>query len=109
MIRIDNLATGVNMRHYRKAAGYSVEQVCQRLDIGRQTTVYEWESGKQLPSLIHMVELAHIYNTTIDDILVKSEDIAVLKHLSAQLPHIMQNILAYIKYNYRLPNRYTRT
>lgn len=78
MIKINNLATGVKMRSCRKAAGYSVEQVCERLDLGRQTTVYEWESGKQLPSLIHMAELAHIYNTTIDNILV-SEDIAVLK------------------------------
>ncbi len=79
MIRIDNLRTGVNLRHFRKAAGYSVEQVCRQLDLSRQTTIYEWESGKQLPSLTHIAELAHIYNTTIDSILVKSEDIAVLK------------------------------
>ena len=79
MIRIDNLRTGVNLRHFRKAAGYTVEQLCRQLDLSRQTTIYEWESGKQLPSLTHIAELAHIYNTTIDSILVKSEDIAVLK------------------------------
>ncbi len=83
MLKFDNLATGANIRYYRKAAGYSVDQVCQYLDIGRQTTVYEWESGKQLPSLTHIAELAYIYHTTIDSILVSSPEEEELLELAA--------------------------
>lgn len=70
MRKLDKLMTGVRLKEYRKNAGLSAQELGDLLGIIRVTTVYEWESGKSIPSLEHLAELCYIYKTHMESILV---------------------------------------
>lgn len=70
MLKINKLMTGVRLKEYRKEAGLSAQEIGDLLGIIRITTVYEWESGKSLPSYEHLAELCFIYKTNMENILV---------------------------------------
>ena len=58
---------GENIRYLRKMAGYSQQQLAQKLNI-KQASVSNWESGKTLPDTKFLSQLMEIFNVSMDDL-----------------------------------------
>ncbi|WP_226672598.1 helix-turn-helix transcriptional regulator [Rossellomorea aquimaris] len=57
---------------FRKTFGYSQERLAARLGVSRQTII-SIEKGKYDPSLNLAFQLAHVFETSIDEIFVYEE------------------------------------
>lgn len=66
---LNRLVTGTKMREARIRSGMTVKEVRAALNITRETTIYEWESGKFLPSIEHLYHLSKLYHTSIEGFL----------------------------------------
>ena len=66
---INKFAMGTRIREARVNCGMSVRYVTKKLGLTRETTVYEWESGKFIPSIEHLYFLSKLYNTTMEEFL----------------------------------------
>lgn len=62
-----------NIRAEIARRGWTIEQFCEKLKIGKRT-FYDWESKADLPSS-YAVEIAVLFNTSIEYV------------LNVQLPH----------------------
>ncbi len=69
MLVINKFVTGIRMREARIRSGMTVKEVRAALNIARETTIYEWESGKFLPSIEHFYQLSQLYHTSIEGFL----------------------------------------
>lgn len=65
---IDNKKVGVKLYGYRVAMGWTVQELADELGVSLNC-VYKWESGLMLPTPIHLVALANLYDITIDNII----------------------------------------
>lgn len=57
-----------NLREIRKKNGITQEQLAEKLNVSRQA-VTKWESGKSLPSIHNLKEMAIIFKVTTDELL----------------------------------------
>ncbi len=48
----------------------TVDLIVKEMNVSRQT-VYSWFSGRKLPTIDHLVEIASLLNITIDDLIVR--------------------------------------
>lgn len=76
---IENLQTEVvnvdiaeRLQELRRKAGYSQEQVAEKLGLSRQA-ISKWESGQGKPEIDNIVKLTEIYNVSADYILLGAE------------------------------------
>ena len=60
-----------NLSSLRKQKGYSQEEFAYLLGVSRQS-VSKWESGASIPELERLVEIANIFEVSLDE-LVKGE------------------------------------
>lgn len=63
--------TGQNIARLRKKHGLSVKEVAEKLMLSSTQTVYQWESGQTLPSVDNLVLLAHVFEVSVDELLIK--------------------------------------
>ena len=63
----------MNIAQLRKNAGLSQEELAARLQI-RQTTVSMWETGRTLPRAGILIQLAKLFDCTVDDLLRKENE-----------------------------------
>ncbi|MCR5649726.1 MAG: helix-turn-helix domain-containing protein [Lachnospiraceae bacterium] len=49
--------------------GVTVEFIVGEMNVSKQA-VYSWFSGKKMPSIDHLIELADILNASVDELLV---------------------------------------
>ena len=56
------------LREIRKKNGITQEQLAEKLNVSRQA-VTKWESGKSLPSIHNLKEMAIIFKVTTDELL----------------------------------------
>ena len=70
--KIDLVATGANIRRLRREKGLSVIKVQELLDVGDPQTVYQWEWGRNLPTIEHLIALSILLETPIEKLLVWS-------------------------------------
>ncbi len=68
---IDTKATGANIRKLCEEHSISVAQIQQRLNIGAFQSVYNWFSGKTLPSLENFYELSKMLYTPMNQIIIE--------------------------------------
>ena len=57
-----------NLREIRKKNGITQEQLAEKLNVSRQA-VTKWESGKSLPSIHNLKEMAIIFKVTTNELL----------------------------------------
>lgn len=62
----------MSFRSARLAAGLSVQQVTEKLNIS-DAAVYKWETGQQNPRVSRLPEIAALYGCTLDELL-RSDD-----------------------------------
>lgn len=67
---INIIKTGCRIEELRKNSNISVRQLQEMLQLESPQAIYKWQWGECLPSLDNLVNLAKIFNTTIDNILV---------------------------------------
>ena len=66
---IDKGLTCMRIRELCYEKNITVQMICDYMNLSKQT-VYSWLSGKKIPSLDHLIELADILNVSVDDLLV---------------------------------------
>ena len=69
---IDLDAIGKRIAAYRKACGYTQEDLAERVNVTRQA-VSKWENGASLPDTDCLVRLSDLFGTSIDEILIGGE------------------------------------
>lgn len=74
MIPTINLeATGLNMRKLMDERGLVVRDIADELGFSTVSGIYKWLHGRGLPSVDNLVGLSHIFQVSIEDILVLEE------------------------------------
>ncbi len=66
---LDRDRTCLNIKTLCDERGITVEFISEEMNVSKQT-VYSWFSGKKMPSVDHLIELADILNTSVDRLLV---------------------------------------
>lgn len=79
MPTIDTIRTGHRIekpvsKKLRILSGLSVKQLQEILGLGTPQAIYKWQRGASMPTVDNLVILAKIFNTTIDDIIIKKEE-----------------------------------
>lgn len=67
---LDLEATGAKIKTIMKQRGITPRQLQTILDFPYVQTVYNWFSGKNMPTLDNLVVLAQVLGVTMDDIVV---------------------------------------
>ena len=73
MRRIDINKTGQNIKLLIKSNDLTIKELSEKFGFSTVCPIYKWMEGKSLPSIDNLVNLAQIFNCTIDDILIWSE------------------------------------
>ncbi|HOA63628.1 MAG TPA: helix-turn-helix transcriptional regulator [Bacilli bacterium] len=67
---VDLKATGKRIKHLREQHNMSVRDLQIQLGFESPQAIYKWQWGESLPSIDNLIILAHIFNCTINDIIV---------------------------------------
>ena len=67
---IDCTKTGKNIKNLCLEKGFIVNDLVYFLGV-TPISVYNWFSGKKIPSIDHMVEIADLLGVAIDDLVIK--------------------------------------
>ena len=65
---------GENLKKLRKEYNLSQEQLAEKLNISRQA-ISKWESGKAYLDIDNLILLRDIFNTTIDDLVLREDKV----------------------------------
>lgn len=68
---IDLKATGQNLRRLRREKGYLVADLQTYLGMEYPQAIYNWQSGRNLPSIDHLYAISKLLQVTVNDILVE--------------------------------------
>ena len=75
---LDVDATGAKIKSLMKQRGITPRQLQIILDFPYVQTVYNWFSGKNMPTIDNLIVLAQVLGVTVDDIIVtKTVDIEI--------------------------------
>lgn len=74
---IDLEATSINIKELMASKGYNPREIQMELELESVQTVYKWinQKYKSLPSLDNMIMLAHLFDCSVEDILVTCEQL----------------------------------
>lgn len=80
------MSLGSSLKNARKKSELTQEEVAKKLYVTRQT-VSRWEPNKTLPNINVLVELSHIYQTSLDELIQennrsKEKEIITMKKLN---------------------------
>lgn len=65
---LDMIETEKRLAKFRRKANLTQMEVAEKLGISFQAVSY-WERGKTMPDITNLVEIADLYDVSIDDIL----------------------------------------
>lgn len=71
---INMVMTGQNIINLRTNAGMSVKDLQDIFGFTTPQAIYKWQHGTALPTIDNMVVLAAVFQVTIDDILIMSNN-----------------------------------
>ena len=92
---------GEKLMRLRKKQGYSQQEVADKLSVSRQT-ISNWECDQALPAVDKAMELAQLYNISLDDLMeneiekLKKNDVKNIEKEIKETDRI-KNILAGLK------------
>lgn len=64
---------GMNLKTLRKINNYTQEEVAEKINVSRQS-VAKWENNESVPDINSCVELAKLYNVTLDNLVNHSQE-----------------------------------
>ena len=71
---------GNSLFHARKKAGFSQEEVAEKLGVSRQT-VSKWETDETLPDIRQSKKMAVMYHVSLDDLITYDPDIQEIQEM----------------------------
>ena len=63
-----NIETAKRLFEYRKANGFSQEELAEKIGVSRQA-ISKWERSESSPDTDNLIALANLYGITIDELL----------------------------------------
>lgn len=66
---LNKLKTGSNIRSLIAESAFTYEEISKMFDLSSPRVIYAWASGKKLPSIENLANLAIIFNVRIEDII----------------------------------------
>lgn len=70
---INMQATGQRIREIRKARNFTLEELSEFLGISPQA-ISKWQRGDALPSIDNLMVLCDIFQTHVEDLIVRGDD-----------------------------------
>ena len=67
---IDPAATGRNILRLRQERGYTVRDLQQFFGFEEPQAIYKWQRGQSLPSIDNLYALSHLFQISMNEILV---------------------------------------
>ena len=71
---INMKATGNRIRDLRKERKMKIDDIVEYMGFESQQAVYKWQRGESLPTVDNLYALSRLFGTTVDDILVGSDE-----------------------------------
>lgn len=78
---------GANIVTYRKRSGLTQAKLAERLNYSDKA-VSKWERGESMPDVLTLVQLAELFNTTVDDLLRDPNEIP--ENTGGPIEHAME-------------------
>ncbi|MBQ9443447.1 MAG: helix-turn-helix transcriptional regulator [Lachnospiraceae bacterium] len=66
--------TGKRIKDLRKENKLKVDDIVEYMGFESQQAVYKWQRGESLPTVDNLYALSRLFGTTMDEILVGSEE-----------------------------------
>lgn len=83
--------TAKRLFEYRKANGYSQEELAEKIGVSRQA-ISKWERGESSPDTENLIALSRLYNVTIDEMInTENEPVKAEKAADAEKQQPEQN------------------
>lgn len=82
---IDMVRTGENIKRLREERNISVTEIQIFLGLTNPQAVYQWQKGISLPTVDHLCALSHLFELSMNDILVLKDYNA--ENITIKLPH----------------------
>lgn len=67
---IDMKATGANIKRLREEKGIKMYNLQRIMGLNSTPAIYQWQSGKRIPSIDNLLILSKLFGMHIDEILV---------------------------------------
>ena len=72
-VRINMIKTGNNISRLRKERGLSIKEIQEAMGFNTPQAIFKWQRGEALPTVDNLAVLSELFNTTIDEIVVKEK------------------------------------
>ncbi|MBQ1910396.1 MAG: helix-turn-helix transcriptional regulator [Erysipelotrichaceae bacterium] len=72
-IRIDMIKTGRNIARLRKINDLTIKDIQGAMGFNTPQAIYKWIRGEAVPSVDNLVVLSELFDTAIDEILVRTK------------------------------------
>lgn len=83
-----------NLNKYRKIRGLSQEELAYQLGVSRQS-VSKWESGQSIPELERIIEIADLFNISLDELVGRDHVTAHQEFDQDQLKKVIRDAYSY--------------
>ena len=97
---IDMKRTGENIKRLREEHGVSVADIQCFLGLANPQAIYQWQKGINLPTVDHLCALSHLFDISMNDILVLAEPPedkrSSVVHLTKKAPMMAKKMLLLI-------------
>ena len=70
--RIDMTRTGKNIARLRKINDLTIKDIQDAMGFNTPQAIYKWMRGEAIPSVDNLVVLSELFDTAIDEILVRT-------------------------------------
>ena len=70
---VNKIKTGRNIGRLCEERSIQICELREMLELKSVTTIYKWYNGETIPSLKHAVNMARIFDVTVDEIYVLNE------------------------------------
>lgn len=71
--RVNMYETGNNITRLRKINNLSIRDVQEAMGFNTPQAIYKWQRGEAMPSIDNLIVLSELFNTSIDEIIVKEK------------------------------------
>lgn len=72
-VRVNMIETGNNISRLRKLKGISIKEIQEAMGFNTPQAIFKWQRGESLPTIDNLLVLAELFDTTIDEIVIKEK------------------------------------
>lgn len=76
---VDPVRTGANLRLLFREAGWNVSGIRRVLHFSNRNSIYDWFSGRSIPSVDHLLALSDLLRCPMETLLVRYDHVSPLQ------------------------------